>query len=371
MRIGIPKETKDHEYRVGATPAGVAALVSAGHEVLVETAAGARIGFSDEMYRAAGATVASVDEVYGCDLIVKVKEPQPAEIPRLRAGQVLFCYLHLAPDPELTRQLLERKVVGIAYETIVDSQGSLPLLVPMSEVAGRLSVQAGATALQMANGGNGTLLGGVPGVPPGKVVILGGGVSGIHAAKMAIGLGADVTILDVNLARLRYLDDVFGMKLKTRFSDPYAIAETTREADLVIGAVLLPGKRAPMLLSRETIRSMKPGSVLVDIAIDQGGCSETSRPTSHSQPTYIEEGVVHYCVTNMPGATARTSTLALTQATLPFAVEIAAKGYRQALLENPALRGGLNVHLGKVTHPAVAADLGYEVSVAQDALAAA
>jgi alanine dehydrogenase len=359
MRIGIPKEIKDHEYRVGVTPAGVSALKAHGHEVLVETLADARIGLEDALYEAAGAMITERNEVYGCDMVIKVKEPQPSEVLLLREGQVLFCYLHLAPEPELTRGLLERKVIGIAYETVTDAQGNLPLLIPMSEVAGRLAVQAGAMALQIVHGGSGVLLGGVPGVAPGRVVILGGGASGINAAKMALGLGAEVTVLDLNLARLRYLDDVFGMRVKTRFSEPAAIAELTREADLVIGAVLIPGKRAPCLLTRDMIKAMKPGSALVDIAIDQGGCAETSRPTTHSDPTYVEHGVVHYCVTNMPGATARTSTLALTQATLPLALELADKGYAQALLDNPGLREGLNVFRGQVTHRAVAADLGY------------
>lgn len=371
MRIGIPKEIKDHEYRVGATPAGVSALKAHGHDVLVETMAGARIGFADALYEAAGALIAGRNEAYGCDMVIKVKEPQPSEVALLREGQVLFCYLHLAPEPELTRGLLERKVIGIAYETVTDAQGNLPLLIPMSEVAGRIAVQAGATALQISNGGSGVLLGGVPGVPPGKVVILGGGASGINAVKMALGLGAEVTVLDICLARLRYLDDVFGMRLKTRFSEPAAIAELIREADLVIGAVLIPGKRAPRLLTYDMVKAMKPGSVLVDIAIDQGGCAETSRPTTHSEPTYVEHGVVHYCVTNMPGATARTSTLALTQATLPLALELADKGYARALLDNPGLREGLNVYRGQVTHPAVAADLGYTLEAfAPTALAA-
>lgn len=358
MRIGIPKEIKDHEYRVGVTPAGVSALMARGHTVLVETAAGARIGFSDAMYEAAGAMIAGQREIYGCEMVVKVKEPQPSEVALLREGQILFCYLHLAPEPELTRGLLDRKVIGIAYETVTDAQGRLPLLIPMSEVAGRLAVQAGATALQIANGGSGVLLGGVPGVAPGKVVILGGGVAGLNAAKMALGLGAEVSVLDVDPARLRHLDDVFGMRVKTRYAEPAAIAELTREADLVVGAVLIPGKRAPRLLSRTMIEAMKPGSALVDIAIDQGGCADTSRPTTHSHPTYVEAGVVHYCVTNMPGAAARTATLALTAATLPLALELADKGTR-ALLDHPGLRDGLNVYRGRVTHPAVAADLGY------------
>ena len=358
MRIGIPKEIKDHEYRVGVTPAGVSALTARGHTVLVETCAGARIGFSDAMYEAAGAMIAGQREIYGCEMVVKVKEPQPSEVALLREGQILFCYLHLAPEPELTRGLLDRKAIGIAYETVTDAQGRLPLLVPMSEVAGRLAVQAGATALQIANGGSGVLLGGVPGVAPGKVVILGGGVAGLNAAKMAAGLGAEVSVLDIDPARLRQLDDVFGMRVKTRYAEPAAIAELTREADLVIGAVLIPGKRAPRLLSRKMIAAMKPGSVLVDIAIDQGGCADTSRPTTHSHPTYVEAGVVHYCVGNMPGAAARTATLALTAVTLPLALELADKGTR-ALLDHPGLRDGLNVYRGRVAHPAVAADLGY------------
>ncbi len=370
MRIGIPKEVKDHEYRVGVTPAGVGALIAHGHQVLVETLAGARIGFGDAQYEAAGAMITGRNQVYGCDMVIKVKEPQPSEVALLREGQLLFCYLHLAPDPELTRGLLERKVIGIAYETVTDAKGNLPLLIPMSEVAGRLAVQAGAAALQIANGGSGVLLGGVPGVAPGKVVILGGGAAGLNAAKMALGLGAEVTVLDVDLARLRTLDDVFGMRVKTRFSEPAAIAELTHEADLVIGAVLIPGKRAPRLLTRDMVKAMKPGSVVVDIAIDQGGCAETSRPTTHSDPTYVEHSVVHYCVTNMPGAVARTATLALMQATLPLALELADKGWARALLDNPGLQDGLNVFRGQVTHPAVAADLGYALDPLQTALAA-
>lgn len=358
MRIGIPKEIKDQEYRVGATPAGVKALVTAGHEVIIETGAASRIGFSDIHYSAAGASIGqSAKVVYDADLIIKVKEPQPTEFPLLKEGQILFCYLHLAPAPDLTHALLQSKVIGIAYETITDAQGTLPLLTPMSEVAGRLSIQAGATALQMEHGGNGTLLGGVPGVLPGKVLILGGGIVGTNAAKMAIGLGADVTLLDINAARLRYLDDIFGSRLKTAYSDPHAIETLAQEADLIIGSILLPGKRAPKLLTHKIIASMKQGSVLVDVAIDQGGCAETSRPTTHTCPTFIEEGVVHYCVTNMPGAVARTSTLALTHATLPYALQIAGKGYQKALTDNPGFLNGLNVHCGKITHPAVATDL--------------
>lgn len=360
MKIGIPKEIKDHEFRVGMTPSGVKALVKAGHEVSVEHAAGAAIGFSDALYRAAGAAVVSRDEIYACPLVVKVKEPQPGEFSLLWEGQVLFTYLHLAPDPIQTRALVERKVVAIAYETVTDSQNNLPLLVPMSEVAGRLAIQAGAHALQMINGGCGVLLGGVPGVPPGKVVIIGGGIVGTQAARMALGLGADVTILDVNLQRLRQLDDLFGPALKTVYSDSDAVSELTAQADLVVGSVLIPGKQAPKLITREHIKRMKQGAVLVDVAIDQGGCAETSRPTTHSDPTYLVDGVVHYCVANMPGAVAYTATGALTHATLPYVMQLANKGWRQALRDNPGLREGLNVCAAQVTNRHVAEDLGYE-----------
>ena len=369
MIIGIPKEIKDHECRLGATPTGVSALVSAGHEVWVETGAATRIGFSDDMYATAGARIAATAaEAYRADMIIKVKEPQTEEYSLLHEGQILFGYLHLAPAAVLTRELLQRKIIGIAYETITNNQGTLPLLTPMSEVAGRLAIQAGASALEMEHGGNGTLLGGVPGVLPGNVVILGGGIVGTNAAKMAIGLGADVTIVDINLTRLRYLDDIFGSRLKTAYSDPNTIETLVKTADLIIGSILLPGKLAPKILSRAMVSSMRPGSVFVDVAIDQGGCSETSRPTTHSNPTYIEEGIVHYCVTNMPAAVARTSTLALTQSTLPYALEIAKKGVTQALLANTGLLNGLNVYLGKVTHPAVAQDLGYPCSSAAELL---
>ncbi len=360
MLIGVPKEIKDHEYRVGIAPAGARALTDAGHEVRVETRAGERIGFSDELYLAAGARIVDTpSEAYACPLIVKVKEPQPGEIPLLRAEHVLFTYLHLAADPELTRQLLGRKIIGIAYETVTDAQGALPLLTPMSEVAGRIAIQAGATALQLANGGNGVLLGGVPGVFPGRVTVLGAGTVGANAAKMALGLGAEVTLLDISLPRLRYLDDVFGGRLRTRYSEASAIEEQICEADLVIGSVLLPGKRAPKLLSRNLVKRMKHGSVLVDVAIDQGGCAETSHPTTHSSPTYIEENVVHYCVTNMPAACARTATQALTNATLPYVLALAGKGWKEALKADAGLRKGLNLHLGQVTHAGLAADLGY------------
>lgn len=361
MLIGIPKEIKNHEYRVGATPSGVKALTSAGHEVWVENGAGTRIGFDDNQYIAAGARIVpSPKEVYETDMIIKVKEPQPSEFPLMHEGQIFFGYLHLSPAPELTAALLERKIIGIAYETVTDAHGALPLLIPMSEVAGRLSVQAGARALEMSQGGSGTLLGGVPGVSPGKVLIIGGGTVGVNAAKMAMGLGADVTILDVSAARLRYLDDVFGPRLKTGYFNPHTLEDYTRHADLVVGAILIPGKLAPRVITRRILAGMKPGSVLADVSIDQGGVAETSRATTHSEPTYIEEGVVHYCVANMPGAVAKTSTLALTQVTLPYALQLANLGYRQALLENPGLRDGLNLYLGQVTYPAVAQDLGYE-----------
>jgi alanine dehydrogenase len=369
MLVGVPKEIKDHEYRVGLTPAGTLLLTASGHRVRVERGAGERIGFSDDQYRAAGAEVAAgPDEIYDCPLVVKVKEPQKAEFPLLKKRQGLFCFLHLAPDPTLTQALVEAETVAIAYETVTDRHSALPLLTPMSEVAGRLAIQMGAAALQLANGGSGVLLGGVPGVSPARVAVIGGGHVGTHAARMALGLGADVTIADIDLERLRQLDDLFGPRLKTRFSEPSALAELVRESDLVVGSVLIPGKRAPKLLNRETIKTMRPGSALVDVAIDQGGCAETSRPTTHSAPTYIEEGVVHYCVTNMPAAVARTATQALTNATLPFVRLLADKGLKQALAEHAGLRNGLNVCQGKVTEPHVAADLGYTAVPADEAL---
>lgn len=362
MIIGIPKEIKNHEYRVGATPDMVKNFAHAGHKTVVEASAGERIGFTDAMYAEAGAKVVrSAAEVYGeAEMIIKVKEPQAEEFPLLREGQILFCYLHLAPDPEQAKHLLERKVVGIAYETVTDAQHRLPLLVPMSEIAGRIAIQTGATALQMAHGGRGVLLGGVPGVAPGKVVVLGGGVVGTNAARMALGLGADVSILDNNLHRLRDLDALFGPGLKTLYSSPSAIEEAVMSADLVIGAVLVPGKMAPRLVTKKMVEKMRQGSVIVDVAIDQGGCIETSRPTSHSEPTYTVGGVVHYCVTNMPGACARTATQALTNATTPYALKIAHLGYKKALQEDPGLMLGLNVCLGHVTNQPVAQDLGYE-----------
>ena len=359
MRVGVPREIKDHEFRVGLTPSGVRALREAGHEICVETNAGTAIGFLDTHYREAGASiVASAQEAYACDLVIKVKEPQPGEVLMLREGQTLFCYLHLAAARELAEQLIKSKASCIAYETVLDTQGNLPLLTPMSAVAGRLAIQMGAWALTMINGGSGVLLSGVPGVAPGRVAILGGGVVGTNAALIAVGMGAEVTLLERDPVRSKHLENTFGEQLKIRNSNADAIETCVREADLVVGAVLLPGKHAPKLISRTLIRSMRPGSVFVDVAIDQGGCAETSRPTTHSQPLYIEEGVVHYCVTNMPAATARTSTEALTNATLPYALQLANLGIKQALLQDAGLRSGLNVCAGKVTHAHLAEDLG-------------
>lgn len=361
MLIGIPREVKNHEYRVGATPAMVRALTDDGHQVLVESMAGFKIGFNDEMYKHAGARIVSgPTEVYKAEMIIKVKEPQTSEFPLLHEGQILFCYLHLAPDPVQTKHLIDSKVVAIAYETVTDTQGRLPLLVPMSEIAGRISIQVGATCLQMNNGGKGLLLGGVPGVPPARVVVIGGGVVGTEAARMALGLGANVTIVDKDLNRLRQLDAIYGPNLKTLYSTTLAIEEAVTKADLVIGAVLIPGKLAPKLVTEAMVKQMAPGSVIVDVAIDQGGCFETSKPTSHAEPTYSIDDVVHYCVTNMPGACARTATQALTNATMDYALTLAKKGYKKALRENPGLRMGLNVCHGLVTNSSVASDLGYE-----------
>ncbi len=358
MLIGVPKEIKDHEFRVGVTPAGVHALVAAGHSVLVQTQAGAAIGFSDADYQASGAQiVADAQAVYACPLVVKVKEPLPPEIALLHPGQVLFCYFHLAAAPSLAQALMAQQIIAVAYETVSDASGALPLLTPMSEVAGRIAVQVGANNLHMAAGGAGVLLGGVPGVAPGKVLLIGAGAVGTQAARMAMGLGADVTILDINLQRLRYLDDVFGPRLKTRYSEAQAIAALTREADLVVSSIYIPGKRAAKLITRDMVRNMKHGAVLVDVAIDQGGSSETSRPTTHTDPTYIEEGVVHYCVSNMPAACARTATEALTNATLPYLLKLA-HDPRAALRENAGLRLGLQLYRGQVTHAGLAEDLG-------------
>lgn len=360
MIIGIPKEIKNHEYRVGATPALVRLLVDAKHEVWVQSHAGEKIGYTDAMYVSAGGKIVKTPEkVYECEMILKVKEPQESEYPLLKEGQILFCYLHLAPDPIQTQQLIDSKVVAIAYETVTDAQGRLPLLVPMSEIAGRIAIQVGATCLQLNKGGKGALLGGVPGVMPARVTVIGGGVVGTESARMALGLGADVTILDKDLARLRTLDALFGPHLKTLYSSPLSLEEAVSRADLVIGAVLIPGKTAPKLISREMIKKMSPGSVLIDVAIDQGGCAETSKPTTHGDPTYVVDGVVHYCVTNMPGACARTSTQALTNATGDYALIIANKGWKKALSDHIGLRQGLNVCYGHVTNESVAHDLGH------------
>lgn len=362
MLLGVPKEIKNHEYRVGLTPGSVREAVAHGHRVLVQRDAGAAIGLADELYLAAGAELAdSAEEVFArAELIVKVKEPQPHECRWLRPGQVLFTYLHLAPDPEQTRLLLASGVTAIAYETVTDAAGGLPLLAPMSEVAGRMSIQAGAAHLEKSKGGAGVLLGGVPGVPPGKVAIIGGGVVGRNAALMAIGLGARVTVFDRSLDRLRSLDAQFGNRIRTVFPTAESIEQHALDADLVIGAVLVPGAAAPRLISRAMLAHMRPGSVLLDVAIDQGGCFETSRPTTHAEPTFTVDGIVHYCVANMPGAVARTSTFALNNATLPFVLALADKGWRRALADDPHLLAGLNLHAGAVTCLAVAESLGYE-----------
>jgi len=355
--VGVPKEIKAYENRVGLTPAGVSAMVKAGHKVVVEKGAGKGSGFEDQEYMGAGASMlATAKEVYdAADMIMKVKEPLPAEYDLFHDGQILFTYLHLAPEPELTRKLVERKVVAIAYETVQLADRSLPLLTPMSEVAGRMSVQIGAHFLEKAHGGRGVLLGGVPGVAPGTVVIVGGGVVGTNAAKIAMGLGADVVMIDINPDRLRYLDDVFFGRIRTRVSNEYVIAAEVAKADLLIGAVLIPGARAPHLVTTEMVKTMRPGSVIVDVAIDQGGSVETiDRVTTHMDPVYEKFGVIHYSVANMPGAVPRTSTYALTNVTLPYALQLANKGWRKAIMENPALAKGANVVGGHVVYEAVA-----------------
>lgn len=356
MKIGLPKEIKDNEYRVGLTPAGVNALENAGHEVFVQKSAGEGSGFADELYVKAGATLLdTADEVWETgDMIVKVKEPVAPEYPRMRENQLLFTYLHLAPEFELTKQMMERKVTGVAYETITDKRGTLPLLTPMSEVAGRMSVQVAATYLEKMNGGKGILLGGVPGVPAANVVIIGGGIVGTEAAKMAVGLGAKVTIIDINLDRLRQLDDIFLSKVQTLASSRYAIHEAISHADVVIGGVLVVGAAAPKLVTRDMLKDIPNGSVLVDVAVDQGGCFETTHATTHSNPTFYEEGVLHYCVANMPGAVPRTSTFALTNATLPYALSLANKGFEKAISDDAGLKEGVNTYAGKCTYEAVA-----------------
>ena len=360
MKIGVPKEIKNHEYRVGMVPAGVSELVAAGHDVLVQSGAGAGIGFDDRDYAGAGATIASgPEDVFArANLIIKVKEPQLAECRMLQKDQVLFTYLHLAADRGQAEALIASGATAIAYETVTGLGDSLPLLTPMSEVAGRMSIQVGATCLQKASGGLGVLLGGVPGVAPAKVIILGGGISGTSAAEMAVGMRADVTVVDRSVKRLRELSATFGNQLKTMYSTAHAIEELVRGADLVVGAVLVAGAAAPKLVTRAMVKTMKPGSVLVDIAIDQGGCFETSRPTTHAEPTFVSDGVIHYCVTNMPGAVPRTSTFALTNATLPYIKALANGGWQEALAKDRGLARGLNVHAGRLTHEAVANALG-------------
>jgi alanine dehydrogenase len=362
MRIGVPKEIKNNENRVAMTPAGVVTLNLAGHEVLIETGAGEGSGFTDEDYREAGATIVeTAREAWDAEMVMKVKEPVASEYPYLREGLILFTYLHLAPEEALTAAMLEKKVVGIAYETVQLPNRSLPLLSPMSEVAGRMATQIGAQFLERIHGGKGILLSGVPGVQRGKVTIVGGGMAGANAARVAVGMGAQVTVLDLNPERLRQLDDQFGNDIQTLMSNPLNIAESVKEADLVIGAVLIPGAKAPKLVTEEMVKSMQPGSVLVDIAIDQGGIFETSdRVTTHDDPTYEKHGVVHYAVANMPGAVPRTSTMALTNVTVPYALQIANKGWKQAALDNEALRKGFNTLEGHITYKAVADDQGRE-----------
>lgn len=356
MIVGLPKEIKDNEYRVGLTPAGVRALKEAGHEIMVETGAGAGSSFEDALYQRAGAVIVdSADDVWAtCELIVKVKEPIAPEYPRMREGQLLFTYLHLAPDRELTKQLLERRITGIAYETITDRRGTLPLLTPMSEVAGRMAIQVGAHYLEKMSGGRGILLGGVPGVPAARVVIIGGGVVGTNAAKIAVGMGAHVTIIDNNLDRLRELDDIFLSKISTLASSAYMIHDAISQADLIVGAVLVPGAAAPKLVTKAMLQDVPNGAVIVDVAVDQGGCIETTRPTTHSNPTFYVEGVLHYCVANMPGAVPRTSTFALTNATLPYALKLANEGFHKAIASDVGLKEGVNTFSGHCTYEAVA-----------------
>jgi alanine dehydrogenase len=370
MLIGVPKEIKTHEYRVGLIPGSVRELAHHGHQVVVEKGAGIGIGFDDAAYEKAGARVlATAAEVFAAaEMIVKVKEPRPQEIAMLRKGQVLFTYLHLAADKAQTEGLMRSGAVCIAYETVTDARGGLPLLAPMSEVAGRMAIQVGAHCLEKEQGGAGILLGGVPGVAAAKVVILGGGVAGTNAARVAMGMEAYVTVIDRSLQRLYELDLQFGSQLHTLFATVENIEREVLAADLVIGAVLVAGAAAPKLVTRAMVKQMRPGSVLVDISIDQGGCFETSRPTTHANPTYVEEGVIHYCVTNMPGAVARTSTFALNNATLPFSLALANKGWRKALADDPHLRAGLNIAAGKVTHPAVAEALGLPLTAVEDAI---
>ncbi len=368
MIVGLPKEIKDNEYRVGLTPAGVRALKDAGHAIIVEKSAGAGSGFEDGLYERAGASIInSADEIWNrAEMIVKVKEPIASEYARMREGQLLFTYLHLAPDTELTKQLLQRKVTGIAYETITDRRGGLPLLTPMSEVAGRMAIQVGAHYLEKMSGGRGILLGGVPGVPAARVVIIGGGVVGTNAAKIAVGMAAHVTMIDNNLERLRELDDIFLSKISTLASSAYMIHDAISQADLIVGAVLVPGAAAPKLVTRNMLKDVPNGSVIVDVAVDQGGCIETTHPTTHSNPTYYVEGVLHYCVANMPGAVPRTSTFALTNATLPYALTLANKGFFHAVAGDPGLKAGVNTYAGHCTYQAVASAQGLKYTPVDD-----
>lgn len=370
MHIGVPKEIKNHEYRVGLVPSSVRELTRLGHSVVVEQNAGLGIGFSDSDYQAVGATIApTADDVFAkADMIVKVKEPQPSECGKLRPGQLLFTYLHLAPDPEQAKGLVDSGCVAIAYETVTDPLGGLPLLAPMSEVAGRMSVQVAASLLEKEKGGSGILMGGVAGVKPARVVVIGGGVVGSNAARIAAGMGATVTIIDKNPRRLNELDWQFRGAVKTQYANYDSLAQNVADADVVIGAVLVVGAAAPKLVTRDMVRSMRKGSVMVDVAIDQGGCFETSRPTSHTEPTYVVDDIVHYCVTNMPGAVARTSALALNNATLPYVITLAQKGYKQALRDDTHLRNGLNVYGGFITHKAVADDLNMAYKTPEECL---
>ena len=371
MRVGVPREIKVHEYRVGLTPGAVREYVNAGHTVIVESDAGLGIGAGDEIYRKAGAVIVdNAAEVFAtADMIVKVKEPQSSEWRQLREGQILFTYLHLAPDPAQASGLAESGCTAIAYETVTDSQGGLPLLAPMSEVAGRLSIEAAGAALKRFTGGRGLLIGGVPGVQPARVVVIGGGVVGSHAARMAVGLGAEVTILDHSVRRLRELDDLFQGRARTLFSTSETVEREVFAADVIIGAVLIPGSSAPRIITRKMLASMRHGSVIVDVAIDQGGCFETSRATTHEEPTYEVDGIIHYCVANMPGAVPVTSSQALNNVTLPFGLALANSGFG-AVIEDPYLRAGLNVHRGRITHKAVADSLGLPFSAVENVLAA-
>lgn len=371
MKIGCPTEIKPQEFRVGLTPNAAQEAIAQGHEVIVQAGAGVGAGFEDADYTAAGATIIdTAEEIFAsADMIVKVKEPQSGERKMLREGQLLFTYLHLAPDPDQTRDLLASGCTAIAYETVTDRSGGLPLLAPMSEVAGRLAPQVGAWTLQKANGGRGVLMGGVPGVGPAKVMVIGGGVVGTHAARIAAGMGADVTVLDRSLPRMRYLDDIYGGTFKTAYASAGNTIELARQADMIIGAVLIPGAAAPKLISRAQLSELKPGAALVDVAIDQGGCFETSKATTHQDPVYEVDGIMHYCVANMPGAVARTSTIALGNATMPFMLALADKGWKQACADDPNLKAGLNVHAGKLTYAAVGDALGIDSITADQAIA--